>query len=336
MFQDGKYNSLDLKKESPDVTSRRIKMQQGLYIGRGNECIERSSKSVANLSLLARGDGTEVMIQEIKSGENIFMTPGDISELMEFAYILDGEIVYEKDDNDIVLKGGDYFYVHDLKETAHFRVNSDVKILYVTTQPLFHYLSERIEELKRIALKSQEKDLYTHNHGDRVKNYSVEIANKLGLSKESVENIAFASLFHDIGKINVPDEILQKPGRLTNEEMELIKMHPLDGAEMVKDTYYKKITKIILEHHERLDGSGYPYGLMGYEISIEAKIIAVADTFDAMITDRPYRKAVSPPDALYELKILGGIHYDEKVVNALGEVLLEQGIIKNEKLNEHL
>lgn len=306
-------------------------MQQGLYIGRSNECIERSSKNATELSLIARGDGTEVMIQEIKSGENIFMTPGDISELMEFVYILDGEIVYEKDGTDIVLKNGDYFYVYHLKETVHFKVNRDVKILYVTTQPLFHCLSKRIEDLKEIALKSQEKDLYTHNHGDRVKDYSVAMASKLGLSKESVENIAFASLFHDIGKINVPDEILQKPGRLTAEEMELIKKHPIDGAKMVKDTYYEKITKIILEHHERLDGSGYPYGLMGYEISIEAKIIAVADTFDAMITDRPYRKAVSPSDALDELKILGGIHYDEKVVDALREVLLEKGTIEDKK-----
>ncbi|WP_432667255.1 HD domain-containing protein [Wukongibacter baidiensis] len=311
-------------------------MQQGLYIGRGNECIERSSKSVTDLSLIARGDGTEVMIQEIKSGENMFMTPGDISELMEFVYILDGEILYEKDGADIVLKKGDYFYVHHLKETVYFKVNSDVKLLYVTTQPLFHCLSKRIEDLKEIALKSQKKDLYTHNHGDRVKDYSVAIGNKLGLSKESVENIAFASLFHDIGKINVPDEILQKPGRLTSAEMELIKKHPIDGAEMVKDTYYEKITKIIIEHHERLDGSGYPYGLMGYEISIEAKIIAVADTFDAMITDRPYRKAVSPSDALNELKILGGIHYDEKVVDAFEKVLLEKGIIKERKNDDNL
>lgn len=331
MFQDGKfnYNIINLKNESAYVTSRRIKMQQGLYIGRGNECIERSGKSVTDLSLIARGDGTEVMIQEIQSGENIFMAPGDISELMEFVYILDGEIVYKRDTVNTLLKKGDYFYVHHLKETAQFKVNSDVKILYVSTQPLFHCLSKRIEELKEIALKSQKKDLYTHNHGDRVKDYSVAIANKLGLSKESIENIAFASLFHDIGKINVPNEILQKPGRLTCEEMELIKKHPIDGAEMVKGTYYEKITEIIIEHHERLDGSGYPYGLMGYEICIEAKIIAVADTFDAMITDRPYRKAVSPADALYELKILAGIHYDEKVVDALEETLIEKGMIKH-------
>lgn len=303
-------------------------MQQGLRLGRDNDFLERYSKKTVELSLLAKGDGTEIMTQKIKAGESIFMTPGDTDQLMEFAYVLDGKISYEKDGNDIILKNRDYFYVKNLKETVQFKVISDVTLLYVSTEPVFHYLSKKIRELQEIAIKSQAKDMYTHNHGDRVKNYAVEISNKLQLPKETVENIAFASLFHDIGKINVPDKILQKPGSLTNEEMDYIKKHPLDGGQMIENTYYKDIGKIIEQHHERLDGSGYPHGLMGYEICIEAKIIAIADSYDAMITDRPYKKAMSPSEALSELKILSGIYYDEKAVNAFEGILIEEGIIK--------
>ncbi|MCG8540391.1 MAG: HD domain-containing protein [Clostridia bacterium] len=303
-------------------------MEQGLYLRRYNEYIEKSSQNNAELSLIAKGDGTEVMIQRIKAGEIFFVGPGDSKELMEFFYILEGQILLEQEDNDIVLQREDYFYIHHLKENVQFKVIEDVRLLYVSTKSVFQYLSESIKELNEIAKKSQEKDMYTHNHGARVKDYALKIGNKLGLSKEKLEDIGFASLFHDIGKINVPDEILKKTGRLTSEEMEYIKKHPLDGAKMVEKTYYKKIGRIIEEHHERLDGSGYPNGLMDYEICIEAKIIAVADAFDAMTTDRPYKKAMLPSEAVNELKILSGIHYDERVVNAFEYILKAEGVIK--------
>lgn len=304
-------------------------MHQGLYFGLNNKCIEKYTKNAQELSLLAKGEGTEIMFQKIKPGERMFISPGETNELMEFVYILDGEIVYEKDDTEIMVKRGEYFYVHNLKETVQFKAINEVTLLYVSTQPVFHYLSKRIRELREIAKKSQEKDQYTHNHVERVKDFAVKIGNKLRLSNGKIEHIAFASLFHDIGKVNVPDGILQKPRSLTDEEMDYIRKHPLDGAEMVKNTYFQNLGKIIAQHHERLDGSGYPYNLMGYEICIEAKIIAVADVFDAMTTDRPYKKGISPSEALAELKLLSGIHYDEKVVKAFKEVLREEGIIKD-------
>lgn len=302
-------------------------MGNGLYICNHDKYIENFVQNSAELRLLAKGDGTEVMIQKIRANETVFIDPSDISETMEFFYILDGELELDKNNIKSSIKGGDYFYVHDLKETIQFNTISDVTLLYFSTQPLFLYLSATTRELTELAKKVEKKDMYTHGHNRRVKDYGVKIGNKLNLSKEKIENLGFASLFHDLGKIHVPDEVLNKPGRLTDEEFDYIKKHPSDGANLVKKTYYQNIGKIIEQHHERLDGSGYPNGIKGNEILIQAKIIAVADTYDAMTTDRPYRKGLSPQIAVDELRRLRGIYYDEKVVDIFIDILKEEGVI---------
>lgn len=303
-------------------------MCQGLFLGKNNDYIENFTQKGGSLNLLANGDGTEIMLQKIDSGEFFVIAPSDNSELMEFFYILEGCIEFQENNEISFLKQGDYFYVHHLKETVTFKAKENVTLLYFTTQPVFHYISKTIKEITDIVKEVEKKDGYTYSHVRRVRDYSIKIADKLRLSKERFEHLAFAALVHDIGKINVPDEILNKPGRLTSEEFKYIKKHPSDGRELVKKTYYAKLGDIIEQHHERLDGSGYPYGLKGDEILLEAKIIAVADTYDAMTTDRPYKKGVSPEIALNELKRLSGIHYDEKVVSVFEEILKEEMIIK--------
>lgn len=302
-------------------------MDKGFYVGIENECIEKFVQDSGDLSLLGRGNGAEAMLQNIKANEIVAIEPGENSELMEFFYILEGEMELQKDNIRTILKRGEYFYSHHLKETVLFTTLCDVTLLYFTTQPIFHYLSATIRELTELAKKVQEKDAYTHTHIQRVKDYSVKIASELNLSKEKVENIAFASLFHDLGKIHVPDEILNKPGKLTDEEFEIIKKHPFDGADLVKKTYYEKIAEIIKQHHERLDGSGYPKGLKRGEILIEAKIIAVSDSYDAMTTDRAYRKSMPVQVAVDELTRLKGSYYDEAVVDTLIHILSEEKVI---------
>lgn len=303
-------------------------MQEGLYLKQRTSYIEKYEKESAEIRLLAKGDGTEVMLQRIKSGEVFFVNPGEASELLEFFFILEGQVLYEGDREEVVLGPEDYFYVHHLKNTVQFKAVSDVLLLYISSRPVFYQISRSIRELSEIAKKCYIKDAYTHDHGDRVKHYAVKIANRLNLSKERIENIAFASLFHDIGKIKIPDEVLKKPGALDDDEFKLIKKHPLDGREMVRETYYEGIGDIINQHHERLDGSGYPNGLKDGEIMLEAKIIAVADAFDAMTTDRPYRKALTPQEALQELKKFAGKYYDKKVVESLEHVLVDENIIR--------
>ncbi|HOB19282.1 MAG TPA: HD domain-containing phosphohydrolase [Candidatus Atribacteria bacterium] len=302
-------------------------MNTGFYIGAENECLEKSVQSSGSLDLLGKGDGAEVMLQRIKADKTVFIEPGEPSELMEFFYILDGVIEVEHDDKITMLKRGDYFYSHKLKQTIQFRTKTDVSLIYFTTHPVFYYLSATIKELKALADKVSEKDRYILEHNRRVRDYALKIAGKLNLSKERSENLAFASMFHDLGKINIPDEILNKPGKLTEEEFELIKQHPADGSKLVQKTYYEGIADIIHQHHERLDGSGYPQGLKGDEILLEAKIIAVADTYDAMTIDRAYRGRVSPQEAVDELISMKGIFYDEKVVDAFVQVLKEENII---------
>ncbi|EMF45950.1 metal dependent phosphohydrolase [Planococcus halocryophilus Or1] len=145
------------------------------------------------------------------------------------------------------------------------------------------------------------------------------------LRKEQTEGLLLASILHDIGKINIPEEILRKPGKLTNEEFDLMKTHPGEGAAMIRETPYADIADIIEQHHERVNGRGYPFGLKGDEILIEAKIIGVCDTFDAMTEDRAYRGAFSAEYAMAEINSLIGIQYDEEVVKAFEQVLKEEG-----------
>lgn len=302
-------------------------MQNNLYIGRKNTFKEKFIQNTAKLSLLGKGDGSEVMIQEINMDETVFIEPGEYSDVMEFFYILDGKLEIDKNKSKILLNKDDYFYVHHLKEHVQFHTITDVKLLYFSTQPVFHYLSSTIKELTKLANDVEEKDIYTHGHISRVKDYGLKIGNKLRLSKEKIENIGFAALFHDIGKINIPDEILKKPGKLTYEEYEIMKKHSQWGSELVANTYFEKLSEIIRQHHERNDGSGYPDNLKSDEICIEAKVIAIADSYDAMTSDRPYRKALSPAIAVEELLSFKGIQYDEKVVDALIEVLKDDGLL---------
>jgi HD-GYP domain-containing protein (c-di-GMP phosphodiesterase class II) len=297
---------------------------QGLYLGQNESCLEKVTQGFSELSLIGRGDGTEIMIQKIEPQQIFFIEPSDSNETLEFFYILEGSINCERDRENVILNKGEYFYAHGLKETVSLKTISDVTLLYFSTEPFFHYLSKGIKELSSMVKNVEEKDIYTHNHGDRVRDYSLKIAKILGLSSDRLENIVFASLCHDVGKVFVPNEVLNKPGTLTEEEFDLIKKHPVDGAKMAQGTFMENLDEIIAQHHERIDGSGYPYGLKGDEILLEAKIIALADSFDAMTSDRSYRKAMEMEVAFKELKSLSGIHYDEKVVQALEEVLREE------------
>jgi HD-GYP domain-containing protein (c-di-GMP phosphodiesterase class II) len=123
---------------------------------------------------------------------------------------------------------------------------------------------------------------------------------------------------------NVPDDVLKKPGRLTPEEFEFIKKHPSDGKEIVVNTYMNNISEIIEQHHERLNGTGYPKGLKGDQILVEAKIIAIVDSFDAMISERPYKKGIPIKKVIEELKSLRDIYYDKNIVDIFEQILIEE------------
>jgi putative nucleotidyltransferase with HDIG domain len=308
----------------------------GLHLGLKGKYLEKVIDSTSELSLLAKGDGSEVIMQTISEGKTFYVYPGDEPETMEFFYIIDGECIYEEKDKKSYLRSGDYFYIYHLEDATYFLALTNMKILWFSSKPAFHFISKSINELTKIVKQVEEKDQYTYQHSARVQTYSVRIAKQLQLSKDSLENLYFASLFHDVGKIHVPEEILNKPGKLTGEEFDILKKHSADGCEMVKSTYYSHIGEIILQHHERLDGSGYPYGLKGDKILLEAQIISIADAYDAMTSDRVYRKGMAPILAITEIKKLSGRHYQGAIVEAFEKVLIMDGILRLEELKQVL
>ncbi len=177
-------------------------------------------------------------------------------------------------------------------------------------------------ETLRLAVDA--KDSYTKNHSDRVSYYSVLIGKELGLSEEDIRTLRDGGLFHDIGKIGIPDSILQKPGKLTDEEYDDIKNHPSIGAKIIAPAkIFNNILPIVKHHHERYDGKGYPSSLKGEEIPLFARIVCVADSFDAMTSDRSYRPRFTLVKALDELENCKGIQFDPVIVDAFVHALRE-------------
>jgi response regulator RpfG family c-di-GMP phosphodiesterase len=174
-----------------------------------------------------------------------------------------------------------------------------------------------LDSITAIAATIELRDPYTAGHQRRVANLATKIATELNLSTEQIEGLGLASSVHDIGKIQVPSEILTRPGRISGVELSLIKEHPETGRSILKGIDFPwPIAEIVQQHHERLDGSGYPNGLKGEDILQEARILAVADVVEAMVTHRPYRASLGDKAALDEIIDHRGELYDPDVVDA--------------------
>ncbi|MFZ0413793.1 MAG: HD domain-containing phosphohydrolase [Candidatus Acidiferrales bacterium] len=172
--------------------------------------------------------------------------------------------------------------------------------------------------IRMLAAAIDEKDPYTRGHSGRVAKYSLIIGKELGLDAEALDKLRISALLHDVGKIGVDDHVLKKPGKLTDEEFELMKQHPVKGANIMRPVaQLKDMLPGIELHHERMDGNGYPYGLTGDQIPLMARIIAVADTFDAITTNRPYQSAMDLDYAMDRINQLGGAKFDLDVVRAI-------------------
>jgi len=190
---------------------------------------------------------------------------------------------------------------------------------------LFNDLEEaHFEAIKALAGALETKDAYTRGHSDRTVEFAAAIAKGIGLSPEGTDHIKYAAILHDIGKIGIPESILNKPGPLTEEEFEVMKKHPELGANIVKQIkFLAPVAPIIFHHQERFDGKGYPVGLSGEAIPIGSRIIAVLDAFDAMTSDRVYRKAPGKERAISELKQFSGTQFDPQVVESFLTLLEE-------------
>src|SRR5215470_12860684 len=179
-----------------------------------------------------------------------------------------------------------------------------------------------IGSIRMLAAAIDEKDPYTRGHSGRVAKYSTLIGQELGLSAQDLDKLRIAALLHDVGKIGVDDRVLKKPGSLTPEEFDLMKQHTVKGANIMRPvSQLKEMLPGIELHHEHIDGRGYPYGLSGPQIPLMARIIGVADTLDAMTTNRPYQTAMELDFALGRIKALAGSKFDPAIVNALDSAI---------------
>ena len=189
---------------------------------------------------------------------------------------------------------------------------------------------QELQRAYRLNLKALTTALEAREHGierhcERVAYYTKVLARRMGLDDGYTKDIVRGALLHDIGKIGVRDSILLKPGKLTPEEEEEVKKHPVIGANILKGIdYFARAIEVVLYHHERWDGKGYPFGLSGEKIPLSARIFSVVDAFDAMTTDRPYRKKMSIEDATKEIKRCAGSQFDPEVVRAFLGVPLSQ------------
>ncbi len=262
------------------------------------------------------------------------------------------KIIKEKYDSDIIIMTG---YIEDFSyETVIGKGASDfiekpagVRELIVRLKRVLReraVLAERnqaeerlqhsLEKLRRamegivqaMAVTVEKRDPYTAGHQRRVANLACAIAKEMGLSADQIDGIRMAGLIHDLGKIAVPAEILSKPTRLTDIEFSLIKTHAQAGYEMLNTIDFPwPIAQMVYQHHERMDGSGYPRGLSDEDILLEARILAVADAVEALASHRPYRPARGIDEALDEILQNKGTLYDLEVVNACLKVLSEKG-----------
>jgi HD-GYP domain-containing protein (c-di-GMP phosphodiesterase class II) len=174
--------------------------------------------------------------------------------------------------------------------------------------------------VKALAAAIDGKDRYTRGHSERVSRVSVAVGQRLGMSADELETLRISALLHDVGKIAIDDAILKKPAALTDDEFDVMKTHPQRGYKIMSQIpAMKDFLPGIYMHHEMVNGKGYPQALTDRDIPLQAKIISVADTFDAMTIDRPYQKGMALPDALDRIKSFVGTRYDGRVVQALVE-----------------
>ncbi len=289
-----------------------------------------------NISFIENDDGTITIYNTPNQGFNDIIEPNN--------FITFGFILFANSDNELtnfVIRA-----VPNAKITDYplYYVLVFLSIVFVTAISIQiaiaikdRQFKHRRELDKKIIIQSMKtftnfidtKDPYTRGHSIRVAFYTKKIAQKMDFDEEELYNIYYVALLHDVGKINIPDEILNKPGKLTQEEMDIIKTHTSNGASMLKD--FSSIPCIVEGahyHHERYDGNGYPVGLKGEEIPLIARIIGVADAFDAMNSDRCYRKALSKDKIISELKEGLGKQFDPEIVKIMLD-LIENDAFKN-------
>ncbi|REB11575.1 HD-GYP domain-containing protein [Sporosarcina sp. BI001-red] len=280
----------------------------------------------ADVILLGQWDGLSNALYSLHEGENLWVQLNLDTDVgvVETYTLLTGtvEIQYEGIRRSFQL--GETIDASQYEKTILFHALSDAEILIKTTVEIFEPGFFETQVLQEEADAIEKLDGYTYMHCNRIKNYSIEVWTELDMPKSQLLTLRWGAYFHDIGKLAVPLEILNKPGPLTSAEWDIMKAHTIEGAKMIRNHKVDMLREsafIVEQHHERYDGTGYPYRLKGDDISLEASIVSVVDSFDAMTTDRIYRKALPTKDAVQELVKGRGTQFNPEVVDAFLSVL---------------
>jgi len=313
----------------PSSSSEEDRVIEGLTIRRRDDAVERVEKRSTTLELLAQNGSLEVSRQRIEEGRHFYLYASDEWTGFEFIYVLEGVLSIENEEDvkngeeSVLLRHGDYLYHNGLPNKVYFRAVEEIEVLLVSSAPSFDMASDRVEEMAAIARSVEEKDETTQGHCRRLVRLAIRTGEKLGLGGQPLIDLSYAAYLHDIGKVKVPDEILNKGEDLSSEEWAEMRRHPIYGAEMLREKdFLLGAAEIVRAHHERYDGSGYPRGLKADEIPIGARIVAVVDTYDAMMSQRTYQQEpLSKSEAVEELRKHAGTQFDPTVVEAFIEVI---------------
>ena len=286
--------------------------------------IETVQMKGLQVSLLASSNTTEIIHHRLEHGANWALGPEEGWNALEYFLVLKGELkTFPQFEKYSSIKAGNSFLRHPVKDHYTFQAVGTTEFIYVSSQPIFHRYSKTVTDMVELVRSIEAKDGYTMNHCTRITRLSMILGESLGLDSEQILRLNLGSFFHDIGKVKIPDEILKKPGKLTSEEWSIMKKHPTYGRTILEECTIPVVGSaglIVEQHHERFDGKGYPHGLAGDEISLEASIISVVDSYDAMTTDRVYQERRSPDYAFKELLQCRGTMYHPDVVDKFIEL----------------
>lgn len=289
------------------------------FLLRSGESLLEIKQNQNSYRLVADHGNTNIMVSHIKADSTVWITPGEQHHYLEYYMLLSGEMLVPHGGKQEHLFPGDSFYFVNLDEDVSLTPVTDIELLCVSSQPVFGDFMVFVNDLNDLCKQTEEKDHYTYGHCTRVMRYAQALSQKFALCDERQHDLLLAALYHDVGKCYIPREILNKPGRLTDAEFASIRQHPADSAKILDGRFSKAVTRIARGHHERLDGSGYPDHLKADQIDLETRILAVADVFDAMTTDRPYKAGKELDEAIREFE--GLTHqYDADVIAALRQL----------------
>lgn len=267
-------------------------------------------------------DKFQSVFYSLSLGETITITP-EPYPVSIMVYVLAGKILLHTYHYEEVIESNQSFLLTNIETSYILEGLQFTKLLCVTCSE--EQKLDGAEKYLDILKQVEEKDIDTYGHGRRVGKFAMRIATEFDPSYDLI-TLGKAATLHDIGKIYTPSEILRKPGKLTKEEFDIIKKHPLDSYEILKEENNEIIAQAALQHHERLDGSGYPYGLKGDDILLHARIIAIADVFDAMTSKRTYHDAREDQIVLSYLQE-NKEAFDQRFVNILKK-LIDNGTIE--------